>query len=116
MSAVVQDIPAQVRWWRVRVSPARHAVGLVLLGLAGVFFFAMFALGMRFFAVASGSMEPTLHASDRVVALPADSYHRCICTSNQIIEAPRVSRPNIQSAGRVIVNSRALRFTCRSTK
>jgi signal peptidase I len=76
LSAVARQIDAQVPWWRVRVSPARQAVGLLLLLGAAAFFYAMLGLGMRFFAVTSISMEPTLRDADRVVALPAKEYRR----------------------------------------
>ncbi len=69
-------LPPNVPWWRVRVSPARQALGLLLLALAAAFFFAMFGLGMRFYAVDAISMEPGLHDGDRVVAFPDDSYSR----------------------------------------
>ena len=76
MSTAVRELPTVAPWWRARVSPLRHALGVALLVLAAGFFIAMFALGMRFFAVASISMEPTLHESDRVLALRADEYVR----------------------------------------
>jgi signal peptidase I len=63
-------------WWRVRVSPGRQAVGLALLALAAVFFYAMLAKGMRFFVVDSISMEPTLHGGDRLVAMRPEAYER----------------------------------------
>ena len=64
------DIP----WWRVRVSPARQVAGLFLLALASVFFYAMFFEGLRFFVVDSKSMQPTLHAGDRLVAIRRGDY------------------------------------------
>jgi len=67
---------ADVPWWRVRVSPARQVLGIALLLVAGVFFYAMLAKGMRFFVVDSVSMLPTLHAGDRLVAMPSDEYRR----------------------------------------
>lgn len=70
------EVPVRVPWWRVRVSPARQAVGFLLLLLAAAFFYTMFARGMRFYAVTSISMEPTLHEAERVVAFPAETYRR----------------------------------------
>jgi signal peptidase I len=76
----VSDVPRpaapRVPWWRVRVSPARQALGVALLLLAGAFFFAMFGLGMRFYSVGSFSMLPTLSEGDRIVAFPAREYGR----------------------------------------
>lgn len=63
-------------WWRVRVSPVRQILGVLLLLLAGLFFYAMLVKGMRFFVVDSVSMLPTLHAGDRLVAIPSETYHR----------------------------------------
>lgn len=67
---------ADVPWWRERVSPVRRVLGVLLLLLAGLFFYAMLAKGMRFFVVDSVSMLPTLHAGDRIVAMPASEYYR----------------------------------------
>jgi signal peptidase I len=74
VSAVV-DVEARIPWWRVQVSPARRAVGVALL-MSAAYFYAMLGLGMRFFAIASISMEPTLHESDRILALPSKTYNR----------------------------------------
>ncbi len=76
MNVAAREIAGPIPWWRVRVSPARQAAGILLLVCAGGFFYAMLGLGMRFFAVTSISMEPTLHDSDRVMALPSKSYRR----------------------------------------
>lgn len=67
---------ADLPWWRVRVSPVRQAIGVLLLLAGAIFFYAMLVKGMRFFEVESASMLPTLHAGDRLVAMPADKYHR----------------------------------------
>ncbi len=67
---------ADTPWWRVRVSPVRQVLGLLLLLLAGLFFYTMLVKGMRFFVVDSVSMLPTLHAGDRLAAIPAETYHR----------------------------------------
>ncbi len=70
------DSRSDAPWWRVRVSPPRTAIGLLVLALAGVFFYAMLAKGMRFFAVESISMEPTLFGGDRLVAMREEEYRR----------------------------------------
>ncbi len=67
---------ADTPWWRVKVSPLRQVLGIALLLLAALFFYAMGAKGMRFFVVDSDSMLPTLHAGDRLVAIPSDNYRR----------------------------------------
>jgi signal peptidase I len=72
MSESAADIP----WWRVKVSRLRQVFGVALLLLAGTFFYAMLAQGMRFFEVDSVSMLPTLHAGDRLVAMRAAEYRR----------------------------------------
>jgi len=69
-------MPSGGPWWRVRVSPARQALGLLLLALASVFFYEMAAKGLRFFAVESISMEPTLFGGDRLVAIRETQYRR----------------------------------------
>lgn len=71
-----EHVTTGVPWWRVQVSPARRLFGGVLLILAALFFYAMFAKGLRFFVVDSVSMLPTLHAGDRLAAMPAKQYHR----------------------------------------
>jgi signal peptidase I len=74
MSEIASE--THVPWWRVRVSPARQAAGVVLLLLAASFFYVMLGRGMRFYAVSSISMEPTFHDGDRIVAFPAEHYQR----------------------------------------
>jgi len=63
-------------WWRVRVSRTRQAIGLLLLVLVSVFFYAMGTQGLRFFVVDSGSMEPTVWPGDRLVAIREAEYRR----------------------------------------
>lgn len=66
----------RVPWYRVKVSPARQAAGLLALLLAAGFFYLMFGQGLHFFEVTSISMQPTLVERDRILAFPAKVYHR----------------------------------------
>jgi signal peptidase I len=49
---------------------------LLLLLMAGAFFYATLSGKMRFYAVTSISMEPTLKDAERVVAVPSEAYRR----------------------------------------
>ena len=59
-----------------RISRARYTFYIVIICCSVVICYLGFVRGMRFFAVPSDSMEPTLYRGDYLLTLNAGEYQR----------------------------------------